>query len=332
MNPNVSDEPTVFSVGSHTVPVPIPGPAGPAPTLGTGETSSTTGAPSAIVREVGKDSYVIDFILKQGDQGRPGNPGATGFVAQATVEMIPYNQPASVVVSGTPPNQSMHFNIPKQTPTPGVQGPPGKLQNVIGAKPDDQDVVDLYLDGGPPESVLLKVLKSSATVEVNETADGVITFKVLGGGPAPEPFKPSQISYLNSSNVAIPDENPFIVPFAGYIPELGEPGVEVPGGINEYIVGSEKFIRVNVGMNIGATATPVTETISLFLAITVNEGFPIIPAMDIGNILPGAISVGLNYTTGIIPVTTGDKIQIMVQSSAAVGISGGSNMQIERFF
>lgn len=328
----MSTDPSIWGSGAVKEEVLVPGPPGPPPELIQGATSETMGAPQATLTPVGPGKYRIDWVLKTGKEGSKGNTGATGTVANATVEMIPYDQPATVTVSGTPPNQSMHFKLPRQTPTHGVAGPPGKLQNVRGVLPEDQTVIDLYAEGGPPDTVLLKVLKSTDTVKVFESSDGVITLKAVGDGPAPEPFKPSQISYLNSVNVLIPDEDLFIVPFAGYIPEMGEPAVEVPGGINEYIVGDEKFIRVNVGMNVGAVTTPVTETISLASAVIINEGFLLIPTLYIANILPGSVSAGLSYTTGIIPVTTGDKIQIMVQSSDSVGISAGSNMQIERFF
>lgn len=331
MNPNVSDEPTVFSVGSHTVQVPIPGPAGPAPTIDVGEVSSTTGSPSVSARLVGKDSYLFDFVLKQGEQGNKGDRGATGTVAQATVEMIPYDQPASVAVTGNPPNQSMHFKIPKQTPTPGVAGPAGKLQNVRGVLPDDQTVIDLYAEGGPPDTVLLNVLKSSETVKVFISETGVITFKAEGSGPAPEPYKPSQVSFLASDSLPMAAEAIVNVLFSVLIPELGLPPEAMPVASDTYTVSSEKFIKVTASITVGPD-TPSTELITVFAAVTVNDGFPTIPILASETIPIGGESAIITAVSHIFPVNPGDTIKIMAQSSHAASIQGGANMNIERFY
>lgn len=328
----MSTDPSIWGNGAITEEVLIPGPPGPPPQLVQGATSETTGAPQATLTKIEEGVYRIDWVLKTGQPGTKGNTGATGTVASATVEMIPHDQPATVTVAGTPPNQTMHFKLPRQTPTPGVEGPPGKLQNVRGTKPTDQDAIDLYAEGGPPDTVLLKVLKSTDTIKVFESSDGIITFEVDESISSLQPFKPSQISYINSASVSVSGSNPFIVPFTAYIPEIGESKVEVPSGVNEYIVADERFIRINTGLNIEATNLPITATVSLSLSIMINEDFVVVPVKGIANIPPGAISADLNFTSAIIPVATGDKIQIVVQSSDAIGILSGSTMQIERFF
>lgn len=327
----MSTDPSIWGSGAVKEEVLIPGPPGPPPELVQGATSETMGAPQATLTPIGEGKYRIDWVLKTGKEGSKGNTGATGTVASATVEMIPHDQPATVTVSGTPPNQSMHFKLPRQTPTPGVAGPPGKLQNVRGVLPDDQTVIDLYAEGGPPDTVLLNVLKSSDTVKVSVSETGIITFKAVGGGPAPEPFKPSQISYLIVAHQPITTDDPIMVQFGAIIPELGEPFEAADPPAEEYIVTTEKFIRVNVSFSIAVTGSP-TGTITLFGAVAVNGGFPVVSAISAMSLPEGVNNAQVQIVSGLLPVTTGDEVQIMLQSSVPITIMQGGNMNIERFY
>lgn len=327
----MSTDPSIWGSGAVKEEVLIPGPPGPPPELVQGATSETMGAPQATLTPVGPGKYRIDWVLKTGKEGSKGNTGATGTVASATVEMIPHDQPATVTVSGTPPNQTMHFKLPRQTPTPGVAGPPGKLQNVRGVLPDDQTVIDLYAEGGPPDTVLLNVLKSSETVKVFVSESGVITFKAVGGGPAPEPFKPSQISLLTSSGIPVVGESLVNITFEVSIPELGEAAAVLPVPTNEYVVGDEKFIRAVslVTVNLEESAT---ELVSIYAAVTINDGFASIPTVAAASIPVGGDGTVIVLTTPILKVSTGDKIKVMAQPSKDVNIQGGSILSIERFY
>ena len=324
----MSTDPSIWSSGVKRVEVQIPGPPGPPPELIQGTTGETTGAPSATLTKIDEGKYRIDWVLKTGTPGTKGNTGSPGTVVSATMEMIPHDQQGSVTVSGIPPNQTMHFKIPRQTPTPGVPGPAGKLQVVRGVLPDDQTVIDLFVADGPPSDVVLKVLKSTDTVQVSESASGVITFKALGGGTPAEPYKPAQVTLLKSQNPQDLEDTQVIVEFDVRKPALDDP-LEVHT-TNKFTVTTEKYVRASAIVTV-FDADPLLSG-SAFMAISLNGGFPDIPITVGMNIPEGLEAFQLNLQTVTIPVTAGDELQLMVQSGTKGKVGTGSSLTIEQFF
>lgn len=163
---------TIFNTGDTVeVQVQIPGPPGPPPKLITGVTTSTLGAPKATISPVGEGTYKVDFELKSGEDGRPGSPGQPGVIANISVEMVPYTDPPSATVTGESPNQQVHLKIPKQAPTPGEPGPPGRLNTVRNDSPASPGI-SLYILDPEGTDVILKTLEDTASIKVISGEDG----------------------------------------------------------------------------------------------------------------------------------------------------------------
>lgn len=285
-----------------------------------GTTNETMGPPLVSLVELSEGVYRLDWVLKTGQQGVKGNTGATGTVASATVEMIPYDQPATVTVSGIPPNQTMHFKLPKQTPTPGVAGPPGKLQNVRGTKPTDQDAIDLYAEGGPPDTVLLKVLKSSDTVKVSESSDGVI---VLTAEQSINLFDQLVMYIGETLNITQGTRKIF---WDRLIPEFGE-NVQILNSPKDSItVNSPGLYSIQFNLNV-KSLEPDTFIEARILLNDSSTKVPSLVQCDVPNL---GTRVSISESPVVIMLTTTDLVGVEISSTSNIDLMPGSKIVLEK--
>lgn len=153
-------------------------------------------------------SVTLEFGIPEGEQGQPGEPGATPDLSVGTVSTLPAGSQATVTISGTQEAPVMNFGIPEGQP--GTPGDPTTLiddtagagttnktwsankltSDVLSALNQKQDAPSspgtagqvLGLDStlspawvdqtGGDESGLAPVIKSTASGEIASFADG----------------------------------------------------------------------------------------------------------------------------------------------------------------
>jgi hypothetical protein len=98
--------------GVQYIPVPGPdGPPGPPNVLSIG--TVTEGLTPDVTILGNSPNQVLNFVLKTGPKGDPGNPGQNSSLSIGTVDTLLSSDPATATITGTPPNQILNLGIPR---------------------------------------------------------------------------------------------------------------------------------------------------------------------------------------------------------------------------